>query len=78
MHDWPKALEGEGNPSYTVKGAKVYIRCMWVVSTGVMSSSLRKLRLSKFLCCFFLAGYAILKEFSYLFGTKFTGQKLYQ
>lgn len=43
MHDWPKALEDEGNPSYTVKGAKVYIRCMWVVSTGVMSSSLRKL-----------------------------------
>ena len=26
----------------------------------------------------FLVGYAILKDFSYLFGAKFTGRKFYQ
>ena len=35
-------------------------------------------RLSKSPLFFFLVGYAILKDFSYLFGAKFTGRKFYR
>ena len=49
-----------------------------VYQSTAIQGSLPFVRLPKSPLFFFLVGYAILKDFSYLFGAKFTGQKFYR